>query len=835
MPSSNRDLLKTFPWGDTALGGQEHWPVEMRSVVQAIMDSDFPVCTGWGEDIIQIYNDSYNQIFGDKHPSSFGSPLRESWPEIWPFVSEALAQVTRTGKPLVFRDTMLPLAKTGVPQECYLDFSYSVVKALDGRILGLMSIATETTDAVVARRRQGVARIRADVAAGRGIAAVSKDLFDLLKSNAMDCRSGVLFRLSPENGIPTEAEWSIRAEPAFVDAVRPVVAAALASPHDTLVPLPEGCLNGDCADQACVLPVADSKGRLIAALVLVPDRLVPLRESFLPYAAQISQQVHSVLHATELKEKEVLRAQEGMAEKSAMYQFLFENIRDGAIYTATGGQPDDDEVVLAINRRASELLGYEPHEVIGMSRVNFFFPDNPALENALRMRADKGFFVGDLTFRGKDGQPVPVEVTSNIFELREGETRSVTILRDISARQARDRERESRMRTEVVASLTRAVAHDFNNLLTVILGSLDELEDRQTNDADRKLLESAVRAAEEAGKLTSQLLTFSGRKATMPRKLDVAAHLQEIRPLLTSALGERNRLILELDTVTMPCWVEPSVLTSALINLATNARHAMSDGGTLRITADLIAPEALPESHDGHGLSLPEYLVLRLRDDGSGVAHDICARVFEPFFTTKGIGDGTGLGLPSVLNALRENGGDLRLAGSGSGAGFRGSGAEFLVILPLASQADAGQPESGTDWPVDGMVVLYVEDNALVREQTVLMLEQLGFAPLVARHGREALDHAMTDARIDIVLTDLVMPGGVSGRALARELARIRPAVPVLITTGYDPEEFPGESDSEHVLRKPYLKSELATALFNAMKQHHSAPKSAGQPNVTRP
>lgn len=811
MTATNRQLLDTFPWHKTSLGVQEDWPVEMRSIVQTIMASDFPVCTGWGNDIIQIYNDSYNQIFGDKHPLSFGRPLRESWPEIWPFVSEALAEVLRKGEPLVFRDTMLPLAKAGVPEECYLDFSYSAVKSLNGEIIGLMSIATETTDIVIPRRRQGVEQIKANGGVSTGIGAISESLRVFLHDNLMDCHAGVLFRLSPENGMPTETEWSIRAETDFINGVRPVVAAGLAHAGDPVVSLPGHLVQDDFATLACVLPVADSTGQLIAALLLVPHQLVPVRRSLLPFVGQLSKRLHDVLHATELTANEVQQAHEGMAEKAAMYEFLFENIRDGAIYTATSGQPDDDEVVLAINHRACEMLGYEAHEVVGMSRAEFFFAGDVALDAALHTRASDGFFVGDLTFRGKNGNPVPVEVSSNIFELKAREARSVTIIRDISARNAREREREGQMRTEVIASLTRAVAHDFNNLLTVILGSLDVLDDSLVDDANRKILERALRAAEEAGQLTSQLLTFSSRRVSTPQRLDIAGHLQEIRPLLTSAVGETNKLSYDLGAASLQCWTEHSALTSGLINLATNARHAMRNGGTLFISATSMASDLLPEAHDGHSLPADDYLVLVVRDDGPGMDESVRSRIFEPFFSTKGIGDGTGLGLPSVLTALRQNGGDIRLASTSN------SGTEFLIVLPLVRHTQDEQPDNADGQIADGTVVLYVEDNALVRDQTVLMLEQLGFSLLVARNGREALDIAKTNKHIDLVLTDLVMPGGLSGRAVARELTYIRPGVPVVITTGYDPYDWSGELNGERILTKPYSRKELGSVLFQSL------------------
>ncbi|OWY07363.1 hypothetical protein B6V74_18280 [Thioclava sp. F42-5] len=806
MARSNLALLETHPWHETSLGPVEDWPPEMRGVIAAIMASDFPVCTGWGDDTIQIYNDAYNAIFGDKHPASFGAPLRDTWPEIWPFVRDNLGHVKRSGEPLLFQDTMLPLAKTGRPEECYFDFSYSAIKDLGGRVLGVMSIAVETTDAVVARRRQAMSEITATSHAGGGVPAFSGALHAVLSDNYMDCRAGILFRLSPENGMPLEAEWTIRADPQFTGALRPVVAAALSGKSERIFNLPRDAQRPELSDRGIVIPIADGRAQLIAALVLVPHALVPIDRSLAPFATQLSQRVHASLHSAELLEQDLVRAREQMTEQSAMYQFLFENIRDGAIYTATTGRPEDDEFVLALNTRACEMLGYDAEEAIGMHRDAFFFPEDRDLALALQERNRNDVFVGDLTFRAKDGSPVPVEVTSNIVELTKGERRSVTIIRDLANRTSRDRERDERMRTEALASLTRAVAHDFNNLLTVVLGSLDALEEGlPEQDSNLNLVQSAVRAAEEAGRLTSQLLAYSRRTPTKLRMLQIGAFVQEIRPLLIAALGDANRLDIDIGEDVANCWADTSALTSALINLVTNARHAMTGDGTLSITANVVSGTGFYPSHDGYELPQEEYVAVNVRDNGPGVPASHREKIFEPFFTTKGIGEGTGLGLPTVLDTVRQIGGDLRL-GPGDD-----DGAEFQILLPLATEADGKEAEAAAPAGNDE-VVLYVEDNLLVREKTVLMLQNLGFSPLVARHGREALDYARSDRRIDIVLTDLVMPG-LSGRALVRELARLRPALPVVIVTGYDPEDPASGMEMASVLMKPYSREELADAL----------------------
>ncbi|GGB81237.1 hypothetical protein GCM10011503_32520 [Henriciella pelagia] len=812
MTLSNTDRLYQMDWGQTVLGPIDNWPPEMRTVLDTIMASDFPICTAWGESNIQIYNDAYNPIFGDKHPQSFGAPVFDSWPEISEFLSESLGQIWSSGQPVAFRDMLLPLNKAGAPEECYFDFSYSAIKGRDGQILGLMSIAHETTPHAVQQRRNAILALRQANPPESGVLAFSQQLHDILEQNEMDCRAGAFFELSAENGVPAKCLWSIRAEDGLVARLRSKAVEYLNAGSGNIFDLsidadcPQGLEGGLC------VPFANGKGHLIAILTLVPDPLVPVERSLSQFARQISQHVHDVIQASELLSENVREAKLRMAEQSAMYKFLFDNIQDGVIYSAATGGADDEAFILAINKQACRMLGYTPEEAIGLERSQLFFSQDRKLADALRERSTDGYFWGSLVFRRKDGSPVPVELTSNLFEDPSKGRRAVTIFRDLGELKIKQDEGAQMLRSEAIASLAQSVAHDFNNMLTVILGSLDELSDPRTGGSlQQETLQSAKRAADHAAKLTNQLLSYSRREKIKPVPVEIWAFLEEIRPLLISALSDSASLRIDAGEDRLVCLTDTSVLTSAIINLLRNARHAITGSGLVTIRAEVVSPGDLSPSHDGYELEDERYLALYVRDNGPGVPENLRETIFNPAFTTKGVGDGTGLGLTIALSTLRQIGGDLRLARETEG------GAEFQILLRLS---DTDIDQSATpDLQGHDYCVLYVEDNDLVRENTVSMLKQIGTRPLVARNSREALEIAKENSAIDIVLTDLVLPGGMSGRALSKQVKHILPEVPVIITTGYYPEEPTGEPPETAYLRKPYTQDQLVEILAGALQR----------------
>ncbi|WP_366555044.1 ATP-binding protein [Aquibaculum sediminis] len=812
MYDENGALFESFPWTDTSLGRPESWPPEMLGIVRMALHSAFPICTGWGPDFLQIYNRAYNPIYGDKHPAAFGAPARESWTEIWEFLGSALNEVYRSGEPLWFQNTLLPLAKHGRPEECYFDFSYSAIHGAAGDILGVTSVAVQKTDEVIFRRHQSIQDL--SPAEGAGPDELSQCLRTILEGNEMDAAGAVLYSADAYTGAPDGELWTLRIEGERAQALRPAVAAAGGSDLSTLSLYGfSTAASAEWGRQACVVPLRGQGQRLFGLLLLIPHRLVSLERSHKRFAQGLANRFHSLLERMELHREELRHAHRAKAERDTLYRFLFEHMHDAAFYCATSGEPQDDEIILEVNTRACDLLGYSRDELIGMSRGQLHFPDDPVLTGALEQRAAARSFLGRLTLRRKDGQAVPVEVTSDLIPLPDGSLRSLSLLRDNSLRIAAEEERSERLRLEGIATLTGGIAHDFNNLLTVILGNSDLLVSDLRDHGSRNLAEGIVMAAQRAGDLTNQLLAYSRRQTLALHPLDLAAFVNEVLPLLRSSLGEINSLELELATGLPPCLADPTQLTTALLNLVINARDAMPEGGRVTVQTALRPSESLPPHIDHHRLPRGQYVVLSVTDTGSGIAPEIRNRLFEPYFTTKGVGEGSGLGLPMVQGFMRQLGGDIRV-GEASGGGtridlafplFQGEGTEATVAMQTGAAM--------------GQTVLYAEDNSLVREQTAAMLQRLGFDPVIASNGREALALYQEASEVDLLLTDLVMPGKMSGLQLAQALRRLQPALPVVITTGHDLSRSLNSAPMHDInlLRKPYTLEALSTTLLSAL------------------
>lgn len=796
--SNNQTLLEQFPWETTPLGPSSRWPAAMRSVVRTVLASEFPICTLWGPDGIQIYNRGYNAIYGDKHPDSFGRPAVHSWPEIWPFLSRALDQV-RDGETLWFRETLLPLARVGgQPEECYFDFCYSPINDETGRNLGVMSVASDKTTAVVAERRHQTQAL--DIG---GEEADLESLFRRLQlrlgDNPMDCATAVLFDVDAYAETPGRALWSIRAAEPFVQCARPAVASVRESGGAQVIALPELCRDETRAARGVVIPFLSHSKQVLAVLLVVPDPLVPVERSLLPFLQTLSGRFQALLHAVEVQQQWIGKIQNRMARQEELYRFLFEHIQDGAFYCATGGRPEDDEIIMAVNPRACQMLGYREDEVVGKSRDELVFSDDGGLHGALTHRHQSGHVTAELVFRTRSGEKLLVEVASNLVEQADGELRSLTIVRDITQRKAQELEQADQMRLETVAQLTGGLAHDFNNLLTVVNGSMDLLAEMlPPASREAKLAENALAAGQRAGELTSQLLSYARRQTLDIGAIDLSDFVRQLEPLIQSTAGEINRLQIDLNSDHRFVLSDRTQLTSAILNLVANARDAMPDGGDIRIRSSL-------QNDPGMG----PFVRLQVTDSGSGMSDDVQAHMFEPFFTTKETDRGTGLGLPMVQGYMRQLGGEVEVRSA------PGHGTEIALLLPVAEAV--AETETGVSPPVAEIPrchrILVVDDNDLVREQCCLALKSLGHRPLPARDGSSALSILAGDDEIDVVLTDMVMPGGMTGLDLAMEVRRRIPEIHVVITTGHDAADLLSQSREFPVLRKPYTRKELKEVL----------------------
>ncbi len=390
--------------------------------------------------------------------------------------------------------------------------------------------------------------------------------------------------------------------------------------------------------------------------------------------------------------------------------------------------------------------------------------------------------------------------------------RLLAVFRDVTARNALEARLRQAQKLEAVGQLTGGVAHDFNNLLQVVISGLTLIE--RGDDPERRalLLDSVRRAAHRGGELTKRLLTVARRQSLRPEPIDLGAWLDEgAGELLTRTLRGDIRTELRVPPGLPPVQADPNELELAVLNLAVNARDAMPGGGTLTITAEPAVLDGLADPDGLHGA----FVRFTVADTGTGMSEDTQARVFEPFFTTKGVGQGTGLGLAQVYGFARQSGGGVRLRSR------PGEGTAVSLLLPVSDAAvpRAAAPAGGaaTARPAGGAAVLVCEDDDDVAALAVDMLEQLGHRPTRVGTAAAALG-ALADGRaVDLLFTDVLMPGGMDGLALAREARCRRPGLPVLLTTGYTGAGAAAVPRGMPMLRKPYKFPDLAEALQSAL------------------
>ncbi|WP_010169676.1 ATP-binding protein [Pseudomonas sp. PAMC 25886] len=366
---------------------------------------------------------------------------------------------------------------------------------------------------------------------------------------------------------------------------------------------------------------------------------------------------------------------------------------------------------------------------------------------------------------------------------------------------------------EAIGQLTGGVAHDFNNLLTIIRSSVDFLRMPALSEERRQRYMSAVSdTVERAGKLTSQLLAFARRQPLNPEVFDAGQRVNNIGEMLETVTGARIKVRVELPG--LPCYIraDSSQFETALINIALNARDAMNGQGTL--TLSVVADQALPSIRGDAG-SRQAFIAISLTDTGSGIPGETFERIFEPFFTTKEVGKGTGLGLSQVFGFAKQSGGNVDVASK------VGQGTVFTLYLPQVV------PEEGVENPaqeVCGLVaesaqrhILVVEDNLEVGRFANQILQDLGYQTTWATNAEQALELAGADAMgFDAVFSDVVMPG-ITGVALARELRRRRPGLPVVLTSGYSEELAESGYEGLVFLPKPYSADQVSQVLARAL------------------
>jgi PAS domain S-box-containing protein len=507
------------------------------------------------------------------------------------------------------------------------------------------------------------------------------------------------------------------------------------------------------------------------------------------------------------------------------YEVLIQGVVDYAIYML-----DLDGRVVSWNPGAERIKGYTEDEILGEHFSRFYTPEDRAAgapEQALRMAVESGRFTAEAWRCRKDGSRFWAMVVIDPIYQDDTLIGFAKITRDLTERlEAQQQLEHSRellfqsQKMEAVGQLTGGLAHDFNNLLTGIAGNLELMKRRIAQgrfaDIDR-FMTGAQDAASRAAALTHRLLAFARRQTLDPKLINPSLLIANLRDLLQRTIGPT----IELETVGVTdlgsALCDPHQLENAILNLCINARDAMPDGG--RITLETAG--ATLNDHDARARDMDpgQYIVIGVTDTGTGIPSDVLAHVFEPFFTTKPAGQGTGLGLSMIYGFAKQSGGQVLIDSR------EGGGTTVRIYLPQHSgNTDAeAQPDRLAEVPQarSDETILIVDDEPTVRTVITEVLSELGYAAIEVSDGASGLKVLQSDVRIDLLITDVGLSGGLNGRQMADAARLSRPKLPVLFITGYAESVAIGTgalAPGMHLMAKPFAMEALASRIKSIIR-----------------
>ncbi|HYE45139.1 MAG TPA: CHASE3 domain-containing protein [Caulobacter sp.] len=517
--------------------------------------------------------------------------------------------------------------------------------------------------------------------------------------------------------------------------------------------------------------------------------------------------------ARALSERDTARS--GRRESEALYSAVFANTAD---YVFVIGVPPDGGFILEdLNPAGQKATGLKVDRVRGKPVQEMApGPAAAALSAYYQRVVDAGEPLATRDVLSLPGGPrtwesvlVPVRDDSGRVE------RIVGSARDVTERDAAEEQRRRAQRMEAIGQLTGGVAHDFNNLLQVIRANLELVEPAISDEKARRRLRNAIHGAERAADLTRRLLAFARRQPLEPEPINLGRLVGEVAELMRRTLGDG----VEVETIIAGgLWntlADPAQVESALLNLAINARDAMPGGGRLTVE---VANASLDDDYASREPDLKpgQYVMLAVSDTGHGMTAEVMGRVFEPFFTTKAEGKGTGLGLPMVYGFVKQSGGHVKIYSE------VGQGTTVKLYLPRTRKATAERAPDPPATVLDGQKrsVLVVEDEPAVREAACAMLAEMGFAAVSADGPEAAMEILRGDTVVDLLFTDVIMPGPIKTRDFVARARKLRRGLPVLYTSGYTENAIVHHGrldEGVSLLSKPYGREALARKVLQAL------------------
>ena len=786
-----------FDWAGTPMGPVQSWSVGVKAVVGMLLRSPVPIVSLWGDAGTMIYNDAYSVFAGGRHPRLLGSAVREGWPEVADFNDNVMKTVLAGGT-LAYRDQELTLHRHGRPEQVSMNLDYSPVLDEAGKPIGVIAIVVETTEKVAAQRRlaaerERLARLFDQSPAFMAMLSGPEHRFDLINPAYRKLIGRDVLGLTVAETVPESIEQGYLA---MLDDVYVNGATIRADGQPLLVqPGKSAPMTTKYVDFA-YQPLTDEAGGTVGVFVLGVD----VTEKILA-----ERQRDALLNeANETLERMVEERTAALARSEKTIRTIFENS-----YLLQGLLTPDGDIVFA-NTTSLAAIELTLDDVVGQPFWDSpWFRDTAGMPEKVRAGID----------RARSGHAISMTMQLDLptgqrqyeFSMRPAldEAGQVVALVpeavDVTARVRTEEALRHSVKMEAIGNLTGGVAHDFNNLLTAILGSLELLRKRLPADPNlHRYIETAMQGTLRGKTLTSRMLAFARRQELSSEPLDLARLVSGMLELIQRSLGPMIDVDIRTADPLPPVTADRYQLELALLNLAVNARDAMSGQGRLTIAA------REERVGDDQPLAPGVYVVLSTTDTGDGMDATTLSHATEPFFTTKEVGKGTGLGLSMVQGLAEQSGGRLKI----DSAPGRGTAVEIWLPASATDTRESEAPAEPAKTAADsagGLSILAVDDDALILMNLEDMLRDMGHSVVGVGSARAAIEH-LRDSAFDLMITDHAMPQ-MTGTQLIAETRHLAPDLPVILATGYS--GLPVEPDVQK-LPKPYSETELAAALANA-------------------
>ena len=796
-------LLRERDWSTSPLGAPETWPPALRTAMRLLLTSGHPIYLFWGKHALCFYNDAYRLSLGaEMHPNSLGQPAREVWAEIWDAIGSQIDQVMAGGEPTWHENQLIPMTRHGHREDAYWTYSYSPIDddSAPHNVGGVLVICTEITEQVqmakqLQREGERFAELFSRAPSFMAVLRGAEHRVELANASFMrlvgqrQLLGRTLHEALPElveQGFVEHLDHVFHSGEPFV--ANGVVYARQVTPDAD----PEAL----CVDFV-FQPITDAEGAVTGIFVEGSDVTDRARAE----------------SALRRSEAELLALNASL--ESRINAHVQGRGRVWQLTTDLLGILNTRGYFEASNPAWQVVLGWSAKEIGSVPFFDFLHSDDvPKSQLAFAQAVGRGDAVLHLEnrYRHRNGgyrwlSWAAIPEGNKIY----CSARDITAEKAAAAALAKTEEalRQSQ-KMEAVGQLTGGLAHDFNNLLGGMMGSLDVIRMRlaqgRLEDIER-FIDMGASSVKRAASLTQRLLAFSRRQTLDPRATDTNRLVEGMVELLRRTIGPQIELEVIAQKTLWLIHVDPPQLENALLNLCINARDAMPDGGRVTVkTANLTLGVA-----DAGELTPGDYVVLSVADTGIGMSAEVIARAFDPFFTTKPLGEGTGLGLSMIYGFARQSGGRVSIQSTPD------CGSTLRLMLPRhhgtldASDAQAAATSDANAGR--GISVLVVDDESAIREFVGEVLIEQGYQVLQAQDAASALRLVQSKAVIDLLITDVGLPGGMNGRQMADAARELMPELTVLFITGYAEATVLGQRQlgrNSHLLTKPFTLAELA-------------------------